>query len=161
MFLLYIGFFFVVVCSQLAETYGNVFSFRFAGDKLVFVCGYKMVKEALVNQADIFVDRPFSPMGERTYGGTGGHVLHLLQASHWILRLCSVVSHTLHFTAAFTGTCCVWLLFIGIKSLYEVFMVLSISRVWILCRGQYSISKAEVGRKGKSFTQVQEKLWPQ
>ncbi|XP_072315673.1 cytochrome P450 2J6-like [Eucyclogobius newberryi] len=58
--------------SKLAEIYGNVFSFRFGSDKLVFVCGYKMVKEALVNQADIFVDRPFSPMTDRFYSATGG-----------------------------------------------------------------------------------------
>ncbi|KAJ0008635.1 hypothetical protein NQD34_016050 [Periophthalmus magnuspinnatus] len=57
---------------KLAEIYGNVFSFRFGSEKLVFVCGYKMVKEALVNQADIFVDRPFSPMADRFYSSTGG-----------------------------------------------------------------------------------------
>ncbi|CAL1592858.1 unnamed protein product [Knipowitschia caucasica] len=60
--------------SKLAETYGNVFSFRFGSDKLVFVTGYKMVKEALVNQADIFAERPFSPMGDRFYSSTGGGI---------------------------------------------------------------------------------------
>uniref|UniRef100_A0A8C6WXC7 Cytochrome P450, family 2, subfamily N, polypeptide 13 n=1 Tax=Neogobius melanostomus TaxID=47308 RepID=A0A8C6WXC7_9GOBI len=50
--------------SKLAEIYGNVFSFRFGSAKFVFVCGYEMVKEALVNQADTFVDRPFSPMAD-------------------------------------------------------------------------------------------------
>lgn len=58
--------------TKLAEIYGNVFSFRFGRDKLVLLCGYKMVKEALVTQADNFVDRPYSPMGERFYAGTGG-----------------------------------------------------------------------------------------
>uniref|UniRef100_A0A3B4A9N8 Cytochrome P450, family 2, subfamily N, polypeptide 13 n=1 Tax=Periophthalmus magnuspinnatus TaxID=409849 RepID=A0A3B4A9N8_9GOBI len=58
--------------SKLAEIYGNVFSFRFGSAQLVFVCGYKMVKEALVNQADIFVDRPFSPIADRFYSSTGG-----------------------------------------------------------------------------------------
>lgn len=62
----------MVYHSQLAEIYGNVFSFRFGRDKLVLLCGYKMVKEALVTQADNFVDRPYSPMGERFYAGTGG-----------------------------------------------------------------------------------------
>ncbi|KAJ0065308.1 hypothetical protein NL108_007016 [Boleophthalmus pectinirostris] len=58
--------------SKMAEIYGNVFSLRFGSDKIVFICGYKMVKEALLNQADIFVDRPFSPMVERFYSSTGG-----------------------------------------------------------------------------------------
>lgn len=38
---------------------------------MVFVTGYKMVKEALVVQAENFVDRPFSPFAERVYPGNG------------------------------------------------------------------------------------------
>ncbi|KAL4000299.1 apolipoprotein L [Sarotherodon galilaeus] len=53
--------------SKLAEIYGNVFSFCFGRDKMVIISGYKMVKEALVTQADNFVDRPYSPMGDRFY----------------------------------------------------------------------------------------------
>uniref|UniRef100_A0A667WLN9 Cytochrome P450, family 2, subfamily N, polypeptide 13 n=1 Tax=Myripristis murdjan TaxID=586833 RepID=A0A667WLN9_9TELE len=41
------------------KAYGNVFSIRFGRDKMVFVCGYKMVKEAIVTQAENFVDRPY------------------------------------------------------------------------------------------------------
>ncbi|XP_054459002.1 uncharacterized protein LOC129094767 [Anoplopoma fimbria] len=59
--------------TKLADVYGNVFSVRLGGDKLVFVSGYKMVKEAIVTQADNFVDRPFNAMADRVYlGGIGG-----------------------------------------------------------------------------------------
>ncbi|KAM9385853.1 cytochrome P450 2J4-like [Pholidichthys leucotaenia] len=56
----------------LAETYGNVFSIHLRGDRTVFVCGYKMVKEAIMAQAEAFVDRPFSAMFDRFYLGTSG-----------------------------------------------------------------------------------------
>ncbi|XP_070816897.1 cytochrome P450 2J1-like [Chaetodon trifascialis] len=55
---------------SLADIYGNVFNVRLGGDKLVFVSGYKMVKEAIVAQAENFVDRPYSPMMDRFYSGT-------------------------------------------------------------------------------------------
>ncbi|KAM3620565.1 uncharacterized protein V6R79_025489 [Siganus canaliculatus] len=59
--------------SKLAELYGNVFSVRLGGQKTVFACGYKMVKEAVVTQADNFVDRPPSALAIRLYSGpTGG-----------------------------------------------------------------------------------------
>ncbi|XP_049444157.1 cytochrome P450 2J2-like [Epinephelus fuscoguttatus] len=58
--------------TKLADVYGNVFSFRFGSDKMVFVSGYKMVKEALVTQADNFVDRPYSAMVDRFYSGNSG-----------------------------------------------------------------------------------------
>uniref|UniRef100_A0A672IN35 Cytochrome P450, family 2, subfamily N, polypeptide 13 n=1 Tax=Salarias fasciatus TaxID=181472 RepID=A0A672IN35_SALFA len=54
----------------LAKQYGNVFSVRFGGENMVFVCGYKMVKEAIVSQAENFVDRPYSALAERIYSGT-------------------------------------------------------------------------------------------
>ncbi|KAM3620544.1 uncharacterized protein V6R79_025141 [Siganus canaliculatus] len=59
--------------TKLADRYGNVFSVRLGGDKMVFACGYKMVKEAVVTQADNFVDRPPSALSDRVYSGhTGG-----------------------------------------------------------------------------------------
>ncbi|KAL7396454.1 hypothetical protein ABVT39_006003 [Epinephelus coioides] len=58
--------------TKLAELYGNVFSIRLGGDKMVFVSGYKMVKEALVTQADNFVDRPYNAITERFYSGESG-----------------------------------------------------------------------------------------
>ncbi|XP_075895316.1 cytochrome P450 2J5-like [Nelusetta ayraudi] len=55
--------------TKLAQRYGDVFSIRLGGDKMVFVCGYKMVKETIVTQADNFVDRPYSALNERIYVG--------------------------------------------------------------------------------------------
>lgn len=57
---------------QLADFYGNVFCIRLGRHKTVFVSGWKMVKEALVTQADNFVDRPYSPMVTRIYSGNSG-----------------------------------------------------------------------------------------
>lgn len=57
---------------QLADVYGSVFCIRLGRHKTVFVSGWKMVKEAIVTQADSFVDRPYSPMATRIYSGTCG-----------------------------------------------------------------------------------------
>ncbi|KAF3835025.1 hypothetical protein F7725_027583 [Dissostichus mawsoni] len=54
---------------QLADVYGSVFSVRLGGNTMVFVSGYKMVKEALVSQADNFVDRPHNELANRFYSG--------------------------------------------------------------------------------------------
>uniref|UniRef100_A0A3B4FEZ8 Cytochrome P450, family 2, subfamily N, polypeptide 13 n=1 Tax=Pundamilia nyererei TaxID=303518 RepID=A0A3B4FEZ8_9CICH len=55
--------------TKLAEVYGNVFSFCFGSNKMVMISGYKMVKEALVTQADNFVDRPYRALADRFYSG--------------------------------------------------------------------------------------------
>ncbi|KAL8173121.1 UNVERIFIED_CONTAM: Cytochrome P450 2K1, partial [Gekko kuhli] len=39
--------------------------------KMVVLTGYKTVKEALVNQADAFADRPISPMAKDFHHGHG------------------------------------------------------------------------------------------
>lgn len=59
-----------VYFAKLADNYGNVFSIRLGREKLVVVSGYKMVKEALVAQAENFVDRPYSAVSDRFYSGT-------------------------------------------------------------------------------------------
>ncbi|KAF3835026.1 hypothetical protein F7725_027584 [Dissostichus mawsoni] len=59
----------ILLHPQLADVYGNVFCIRLGRHKTVFVCGWKMVKEAIVTQADNFVDRPYSPMVTRIYSG--------------------------------------------------------------------------------------------
>uniref|UniRef100_A0A3P8ST11 Cytochrome P450, family 2, subfamily N, polypeptide 13 n=1 Tax=Amphiprion percula TaxID=161767 RepID=A0A3P8ST11_AMPPE len=58
-----------IYLTKLADIYGNVFCIRLGRHKTVFVSGWKMVKEALVTQADSFVDRPYSPMVTRIYSG--------------------------------------------------------------------------------------------
>ena len=45
---------------------------RLGRDKTVFITGWKMVKEAIVTQADNFVDRPYIPMVTRIYSGNSG-----------------------------------------------------------------------------------------
>ncbi|KAM3619696.1 uncharacterized protein V6R79_012131 [Siganus canaliculatus] len=61
-----------IYLTKLADVYGNVFCIRLGRHKTVFVSGWKMVKEALVTQADHFVDRPYSPMVTRIYSGNSG-----------------------------------------------------------------------------------------
>ncbi|XP_030290319.1 cytochrome P450 2J2-like [Sparus aurata] len=58
-----------IYLTKLADVYGNVFCIRLGRHKTVFVSGWRMVKEALVTQADNFVDRPYSPMVTRIYSG--------------------------------------------------------------------------------------------
>ncbi|XP_034002506.1 cytochrome P450 2J6-like [Trematomus bernacchii] len=55
--------------TKLADVYGSVFSVRLGGNTMVVVSGYKMVKEALVSQADNFVDRPHNELDNRFYSG--------------------------------------------------------------------------------------------
>ncbi|KAG8580000.1 hypothetical protein GDO81_007072 [Engystomops pustulosus] len=47
--------------QELAKTYGPVFSIRIGVQKIVVLCGYDIVKEALVNHAEEFSDRPYVP----------------------------------------------------------------------------------------------------
>ncbi|XP_042273494.1 cytochrome P450 2J6-like isoform X2 [Thunnus maccoyii] len=58
--------------TKLADVYGNVFGINLGNDKLVVVSGCKMVKEAVVTQAENFVDRPYSAVADRFYLGTSG-----------------------------------------------------------------------------------------
>ncbi|XP_070410196.1 cytochrome P450 2J6 isoform X2 [Nothobranchius furzeri] len=52
--------------TKLAEIYGNIFTVRLGKDTFVILCGHKMVKEALVTQAENFVDRPHSSIAGRS-----------------------------------------------------------------------------------------------
>ncbi|XP_062972026.1 cytochrome P450 2K4-like [Elgaria multicarinata webbii] len=56
---------------KLSEQYGSVFSIQMGFRKMVVLIGYETVKEALVNQADAFADRPFIPMFEEFSKGFG------------------------------------------------------------------------------------------
>lgn len=57
---------------QLAQHYGDMSSICLGHDKMAFVCGYKMVKEAIVTQADNFVDRPCSAVDNMISTGNAG-----------------------------------------------------------------------------------------
>ncbi len=78
---------FLMCCPQLADIYGNVFSIRLGSDKLVIVSGYKMVKEAIVGQAENFVDRPHDALSERFYSGTSGIQISPFLLSHAVQTL--------------------------------------------------------------------------
>ncbi|TFK08577.1 clarin-3 [Platysternon megacephalum] len=56
---------------ELSEKYGPVFSIQMGPKKMVVLSGYKMVKEALVNQADAFAERPRIPIFEKFARGNG------------------------------------------------------------------------------------------
>ncbi|XP_056271587.1 cytochrome P450 2J2-like [Pseudoliparis swirei] len=57
--------------EKLAEEYGPVFSLRKGSERIVFISGLKMVKEALVHQLDSFVDRPIVPLFHEVFKGIG------------------------------------------------------------------------------------------
>ncbi|XP_051581259.1 cytochrome P450 2J2 [Myxocyprinus asiaticus] len=57
--------------DQFIEKYGNIFSLRKGGDKIVYVSGFKMVKEVLITQGETFIDRPISPLFDALYKGRG------------------------------------------------------------------------------------------
>uniref|UniRef100_A0A3B3Z0Z6 Cytochrome P450, family 2, subfamily N, polypeptide 13 n=1 Tax=Poecilia mexicana TaxID=48701 RepID=A0A3B3Z0Z6_9TELE len=63
-----------VYFSKLADIYGNVFSFRLGRQPVVIVSGHKMVKEAIVTQAENFVDRPFNAISDRFYTEPSGGI---------------------------------------------------------------------------------------
>ncbi|XP_060087047.1 cytochrome P450 2K6-like [Heteronotia binoei] len=56
---------------KLSKEYGPVFSIQLGFQKMVVLAGYKTVKEALVNQADAFADRPLIPVFKEFYRGHG------------------------------------------------------------------------------------------
>nr|UWY61444.1 cytochrome P450 25886 [Bufo gargarizans] len=47
---------------ELSTTYGPVFSVQIGMTKTVVLCGYEVVKDALINHADAFSDRPYAPV---------------------------------------------------------------------------------------------------
>uniref|UniRef100_F7BVU7 Uncharacterized protein n=1 Tax=Monodelphis domestica TaxID=13616 RepID=F7BVU7_MONDO len=47
---------------QLAKKYGNIFSLELVGCPVIVVTGLSLIKEVLVNQGQVFVDRPHTPL---------------------------------------------------------------------------------------------------
>ncbi|XP_053236388.1 cytochrome P450 2K6-like [Podarcis raffonei] len=54
-----------------SKEYGSVFSIQMGSEKMVVLAGYETVKEALVNQADAFAERPIVPILEELTKGFG------------------------------------------------------------------------------------------
>ncbi|XP_073442533.1 cytochrome P450 2K1-like isoform X2 [Dendrobates tinctorius] len=56
---------------ELSKKYGPVFSVQIGSEKMVLLCGYETVKDALVNYADEFSDRPYIPIFQDLARGCG------------------------------------------------------------------------------------------
>ncbi|XP_069584415.1 cytochrome P450 2K4-like isoform X2 [Ranitomeya imitator] len=56
---------------QLAKEYGPVFSIQIGMSKSIVLCGYDTIKDALVNNADYFSERPDTPVFVETLKGYG------------------------------------------------------------------------------------------
>ncbi|XP_063298151.1 cytochrome P450 2K4-like [Pelobates fuscus] len=66
--------------QELAEEYGPVYSMQMGPEKIVVLCGYEAVKDALVNYAEEFSERPVIPMMEKV---TKGHGLIFSHGENW------------------------------------------------------------------------------
>ncbi|KAM9386097.1 cytochrome P450 2J4-like [Pholidichthys leucotaenia] len=56
---------------EFTDKYGKIFSLRLMGQRTVFINGYKLVKEALVQQGGNFTDRPSVPLLQDMFGNIG------------------------------------------------------------------------------------------
>uniref|UniRef100_H3BWI2 Cytochrome P450 2J6-like n=1 Tax=Tetraodon nigroviridis TaxID=99883 RepID=H3BWI2_TETNG len=57
--------------AEFAGKYGNIFSLRLFGGRLVMLNGYKTLREALVEKGENFIDRPVIPLFEIFAGNRG------------------------------------------------------------------------------------------
>ncbi|XP_035508738.1 cytochrome P450 2J2-like [Morone saxatilis] len=57
--------------TEFAEKYGKIFSLRLFGGRIVVINGYKLVREALVEKGEDFIDRPVIPLFYTIFGNKG------------------------------------------------------------------------------------------
>ncbi|XP_044145474.1 cytochrome P450 2K1-like [Bufo gargarizans] len=65
---------------ELSKKYGTVFSVQLGFDKLVVLCGYEAIKDALVNHGDQFSDRPKLELFSKT---TKDHGVIFANGENW------------------------------------------------------------------------------
>ncbi|XP_068089313.1 uncharacterized protein [Hyperolius riggenbachi] len=56
---------------ELSKKYGPIYTIQLGTSKMVVLCGYDIIKEALINMADEFADRPIIPIfykGQKDHG---------------------------------------------------------------------------------------------
>ncbi|XP_056419930.1 cytochrome P450 2K6-like isoform X2 [Hyla sarda] len=56
---------------QLSKQYGSVFTVQMGMTKMVILCGYDTIKDALINNAEVFSDRPHIPLIAKSKKGYG------------------------------------------------------------------------------------------
>ncbi|XP_068136090.1 cytochrome P450 2K1-like [Hyperolius riggenbachi] len=56
---------------ELSKTYGPVLGVRIGLERMVVLCGLETIKDALIDHAEEFSNRPWSPVLERVLGGDG------------------------------------------------------------------------------------------
>ncbi|KAG9494691.1 hypothetical protein GDO78_002176 [Eleutherodactylus coqui] len=65
---------------EMSKKYGSVFGLQFGMRKVVVLCGYDTVKDALINHAEEFAGRPVTALGNRT---TEGHGIISANGENW------------------------------------------------------------------------------
>lgn len=60
-----------ILCSQLSKKFGSIFSFQMGTTKMVVLCGADAIYDALINNADIFSDRPHTSLFPEAIKGHG------------------------------------------------------------------------------------------
>ncbi|CAJ0953262.1 unnamed protein product, partial [Ranitomeya imitator] len=88
--------------TEMSKKYGPIFTVYLGAQRLVVLCGYDMVKDALVNHAEEFAGRPYTAIGSKV---SDKHVclVIFLPLDLWVIRdldagmdvqsLCSRVEH--------------------------------------------------------------------